>query len=70
MRYNFVAVNDSLILNTRTRKNLQGINMGGVDRNNEPSQAMMTIYQHNDRLLVGFTKENKKAYKEALRQMV
>lgn len=47
-----------------TKKKNYGINLGGKDKNNELTELIKTIYQHNPKVLVGFTQENKKAYKQ------
>ncbi len=63
-RRNFSVVSTSLVVNTRAKKNITAILIGGKDTNNELPQAMMLISQRNPATLMGYTTENSKAYKE------
>lgn len=47
-----------------TRKKNYSINLGGKDKNNELVELIKSIYQHNPKVLVGFTQENKQTYKQ------
>lgn len=64
LRRNFVVANTSLIVNTRKMKNLMAINIGGKDSQGTIVQAMTVIAQHNPKVLLGYTKENIKAFKQ------
>ena len=48
---------------TASEKNLTAINMGDMDRKNVLEAAVAKMLQANPQLLVGYTKENRKAYK-------
>ena len=56
-----IHTSESVILCTKTGSYI--INLGGKDKNNELVELIKTIYQHNPNVLVGYTEENKKAYK-------
>lgn len=60
-----IYTTESVIVETKNRKS--SISLGGKDKNNELVELIKTIYQHNPNVLVGYTEENKKAYK-ALRK--
>lgn len=47
-----------------TKKKNYSIKLGGKDKNNELVELIKTIYQHNPKVLVGFTQENKQTYKQ------
>lgn len=59
----YFVTTDSLILCTRARKEIQAVNMG-VDKHGELDEAFALIMKKNPQALVGFTAENRKAYKE------
>lgn len=63
MRYNMIQIIDTLVVSTASVKNLTAINMGGMDRKNALEAAVAKMLQANPQLLVGYTKENRKAYK-------
>ena len=56
---------ESVIVETK-KANL-AVNLGGKDKNNELAELIKVIYQHNPNVLVGFTEENKKAYKAMMK---
>lgn len=47
-----------------TAKGSYSVNLGGKDKKNELAALITEIYRHNPSVLVGYTPENKKAYKE------
>ena len=63
MRYNLIQIIDTLVVSTASVKDLTAINMGGMDRKNGLETAVAKMLQANPQLLVGYTKENRKAYK-------
>lgn len=63
MRYNLIQIIDTLVISTADTANLTAINLGRMDRHNVLAQAVAEIQRGNPRLLVGYTKENRKAYK-------
>lgn len=56
---------ESVIVETKKAK--LSVNLGGKDKNNELAELIKMIYQHNPNVLVGFTEENKKAYKAMMK---
>ena len=66
-RTNYVVTNISLVVNTRRKKNQSIVTMGRKGKDNQIAQALLMIYQHNPRALVGYTPENASAYKQLLK---
>ena len=62
-----MVTNISLVVNTRRKKNQSIVTMGRKDKDNQIAQALLMIYQHNPRALVGYTPENASAYKQLLK---
>ena len=62
-KHNLIQIIDTLAVATASEKNLTAINMGGMDRKNALEAAVAKMLQANPQLLVGYTKENRKAYK-------
>ncbi len=62
------VVNSALVLYTREKKQ-QMISLGKKDSANEVASAMAWIYQRNPNVLLGFTGENQRAYKERLKTL-
>lgn len=58
---------ESLMICTAKKQAIQAINLGGKDKKEELKNAILTIYQKNPNVLVGYSQENQKAYK-ALRK--
>ena len=67
-RTNFVVTNTYLVVNTRQQKNMNAIALGKKDKSNQIAQALLTIYQHNPRALVGYTPENAQRYKQMAKE--
>lgn len=65
-----IQVIDSLMISTADRNGVQAINMGGKDKQDALKGVILEIYKHNPKVLVGFSKENQKAYKELRKQKV
>lgn len=60
----FIPIHTSESLVCYTAKKSYEINLGGKDKKNELGELISLIYSHNPRTLVGFTNENKAAYKQ------
>lgn len=64
LRYGYAAVSDTLIVCTKAMKEVLAINLEQPDKSGELEKAMAVILEKNPQVLVGFTKENKKIYRE------
>lgn len=62
-----IHTDESLMICTAKKQAIQVINLGGKDKKEELKNAILTIYQKNPKVLVGYSQENQKAYK-AIRQ--
>ena len=60
----FITVNAALIVCTVDGKEYSAVNYGRNDKFGDIENALMNIHEKNPRALIGFTKENQKAYKE------
>lgn len=58
---------DSLVIYTAAQKNICAVNMGRKDKNNELDQAVMQIQSKNKSVLLGYSKENRQAYKNLVK---
>lgn len=64
-RIYFFPVNTSLLVNTMNHVKTPAVIFGKNDRNQELEKAMLHMQQINPNLLLGFNRENEKAYKAA-----
>lgn len=64
LRFLFIPIHtdESVFIHARNKVHFQ-IHLGGKDKNNELVELIKTIYHHNPNVMVGYTEENKKAYK-------
>lgn len=60
-----IHTSESVMVHTRSAS--FRIDLGGKDKNNELVELIKTIYRHNPRVLVGFTEQNKRAYRALTR---
>lgn len=60
----FVTVNVSLVVSTLKLNQKIMLNYNGKNRDEELNKVFMAVAQHNPNVLLGYTSENQKAYKE------
>lgn len=61
----FIPTNASLIIYTMDHTLIPAVIYGKNDRNQELEQAMLYLHKENPNILLGFNRENQKAYKAA-----
>lgn len=64
-RVYFIPTNASLMVNTMDHTRIPAVIYGKNDKNQELEQAMLYLHKENPNILLGFNRENEKAYKAA-----